>query len=61
MGEFCGIHEANDAKRPLMVMINYNIDLGDYVEWSADNLYNPMSTNEAYKFMINYIVYGFTH
>jgi hypothetical protein len=61
MGEFFGIHEDNDPKKPLMVVINYNIDLGDYVEWSADNLYNPLSTNEAYKFMINYIVYGFTH
>jgi hypothetical protein len=44
-----------------MVVINYNVDLGDYVEWSAENLYNPDSTNEAYKFMINYVVYGMTH
>ena len=38
-----------------------NIDIGDYVEWSGENLYNPLATNEAYKFMINYIVYGMTH
>jgi hypothetical protein len=61
MGEFYGIHEDNDPQRPLKVIINYNIDLGDYVEWSGENLYNPQSTNEAYKFMIIYIVYGFTH
>jgi len=61
MGEFFGIHEGNDRNRRLMVVINYNIDLGDYVEWSGENLYNPQSTNEAYKFMINYIIYGMTH
>jgi hypothetical protein len=61
MGEFLGIHEANDPSRRLQVIINYNIDLGDYVEWSAENLYNPGATNEAYKFMINYIMYGLTH
>jgi hypothetical protein len=61
MGEFYGIHEGNDPARPLTVVINYNIDLGDYVEWSAQDLYNPLSTNEAYKFMVNYVMYGMTH
>jgi hypothetical protein len=61
MGEFYGVHENNDPARPLSMVINYNIDIGDYVEWSAENLYNPQSTNEAYKFMINYLVYGLTH
>jgi hypothetical protein len=61
MGEFYGVHENNDPARPLTMIINYNIDIGDYVEWSADNLYNPHSTNEAYKFMINYLLYGLTH
>ena len=46
---------------PLQVIINYNIDLGDYVEWSAETLYDPQNTNEAYKFMINYLIYGLTH
>jgi hypothetical protein len=61
MGEFFGIHDQNDPSRPLQVIINYNIDLGDYVEWSAETLYDPQSTNEAYKFMINYLIYGLTH
>lgn len=61
MGEFYGIHEQNDRTRPLSVVINYNVDLGDYVEWSAEDLYNPQSTNEAYKFMVNYVIYGMTH
>jgi hypothetical protein len=61
MGEFYGIHEDNDPAGSLSVIINYNIDIGDYVEWSAENLYNPQSTNEAYKFAINYVLYGLTH
>ena len=61
MGEFYGIHENNDASKPLTVVINYNIDIGDYVEWSASTLYNVQSTNEAYKFAINYVLYGLTH
>jgi hypothetical protein len=32
MGEFYGIHEDNDPKKRLMVVINYNMDIGDYME-----------------------------
>ena len=61
MGEFMGIHEDNDPRRRLMVSINYNIDIGDYVEWSGRICTTLLPRNEAYKFMINYIVYGMTH
>lgn len=61
MGEFYGISEENDPNRRLTVIINYNIDIGDYVEWSARDLYDVKSTNEAYKFAINYVIYGLTH
>jgi hypothetical protein len=61
MGEFYGIHEDNDPRKRLMVVINYNIDLGDYVEWSAEDVFAVVPTNEAYKFMINYVIYGLTH
>jgi hypothetical protein len=62
MGEFYGIHEDNDPDKRLNVIINYNIDIGDYMEWSHDQgLYEFASTNEAYKLAINYITYGLTH
>jgi hypothetical protein len=63
MGEFFGIFEDNDPRKNLMVVINYNMDLGDYLEWSADarNRYSLVPTNEAYKFLINYVLYGLTH
>jgi len=60
-GEFYGIHEDNDPNKRLMVVINYNMDIGDYMEWSAMDVYNPLPTNEAYKFGINYVIYGLTH
>ena len=60
MGEFYGIYEDNDPTRRLQVVINHNIDIGDYVEWSAQDIYNRASTSEAYKFMVNYFIYGLT-
>jgi len=59
MGEFYGIHEDNDPNKRLSVIINYNMDLGDYVEWAqSGRAYSFQPTNEAYKFMINYVLYG---
>jgi hypothetical protein len=60
-GEFLGIHEDNDPTRRLMVVINYNNDIGDYMEWSGHNWWPVNTTNEAYKFAINYIVYALSH
>lgn len=60
MGEFYGIHEDNDRTRRLKVVINYNIDIGDYMEWSETSQYDFTPTNEAYKFGINYVIYGLT-
>jgi hypothetical protein len=59
--EFLGIHEDNDLNRRLMVVINYNNDIGDYMEWSHTGLWPVNTTNDAYKFAINYIIYGMTH
>jgi uncharacterized protein DUF4159 len=63
IGEFYGIFKENDPRKHLMVIINYNMDLGDYLEWSADdrNRYSLVPTNEAYKFLINYVLYGLSH
>ena len=59
--QFLGIHEDNDPGKRLMVVINYNNDIGDYMEWSDQNFWPVNITNDAYKFAINYIVYGMTH
>jgi hypothetical protein len=59
--EFLGIHEDNDPDRRLMVVINYNNDIGDYMEWSATDWLPVNPTNDAYKLAVNYLVYGMTH
>ncbi len=61
MGEFYGIHDAEDPSNRLKVVINYNIDIGDYMEHSGRTLYDVAPSNEAYKFAINYLIYGLTH
>ena len=61
MGEFYGIHDPADPSRRLMVVINYNMDIGDYMEHSPSGMYAVAPTNEAYKFGINYLVYALTH
>jgi hypothetical protein len=59
--EFFGIHEDNDPARRLMVVINYNNDIGDYMEWSRTSWLPVNPTNDAYKLAVNYLVYGMTH
>jgi hypothetical protein len=61
MGEFYGIHEGNDPSKRLMVVINYNMDIGDYMEHSGRGFYAVDPTNEAFKFGVNYFIYGLTH
>jgi hypothetical protein len=58
---FRGIFEDNDPDRRLMVIINYNNDIGDYMEWSGAGWWPVNTTNEAYKLAMNYLIYGLTH
>jgi hypothetical protein len=58
--EYLGIFEENDPDRRLMVIINYNNDIGDYMEWSGEGWYPIDMSNDAYKFATNYIIYGLT-
>jgi hypothetical protein len=52
----------DDAGRP-MVLINWNTDMGDGIEWSNAAEYPGYVkfTAEAYRMMINEIVYALTH
>lgn len=59
---YLGIFEDNDPERGrLMVMINWNQDFQEYWEYSDLGYYPIDLSNEAYKFGVNYQVYGFTH
>ncbi len=50
-----------DEKGRLIVIINYNTDLGDAWEWAEDPWYPLDRTNFAYQLGVNMIVYAMTH
>jgi len=58
---YWGIFEDNDPKKRLIAIANVNGDISEYWEFS-DTGYAPVDlNNEAYKYGINYIIYGLTH
>ncbi len=59
--EFWGIFEDNDSSKRLMVIVNYNNDIGESWEYSDSGWWPIDITNDAYKLGINYIVYAMTH
>lgn len=50
-----------DDKGRLLVIINWNTDLGDAWEWAEDPYYPLKFSNFAYQLGINMIVYGMSH
>jgi hypothetical protein len=50
-----------DERGQLMVLINYNTDLGDAWEWAEDPWYPLDKANYAYRMGVNMIVYAMTH
>ncbi len=58
--EYLGVFEDNDPSKRLMVIVNYNNDIGDYMEWSGQGWYAIDLTNDAYKLATNYIIYALT-
>jgi len=58
---YYGIFEDNDPEKRLMVIVNYDNDIGEYWEWS-DTGWVPIDiSNEAYKLGIDYVIYALTH
>ncbi len=61
LAEFYGIYEDNDPGKRLIAIINFNNDVGDYMEWSDEGFLPIDLSNEAYKLSVNYVVYALTH
>ena len=53
-----GIHDENGR---LMVIINWNTDLGDAWEWADDPRYPLKYSTYAYEMGVNFIVYAMSH
>jgi hypothetical protein len=58
---FYGLFEDNDPEKRLIAIANHNNDIGEYWEFSNTGLVPIDLSNEAYKFGVNYIMYGMTH
>ena len=58
--QYFGVFQDNDARKRVMMIINFNQDIGDYWEWS-DRGFNIVPSNEAYKLGVNYLIYALTH
>ena len=58
---YFAMFENNDPAGRMIALANWNNDLGDYWEWSAEGLYGSDPTNDAYRLGVNYIVYAMTH
>jgi hypothetical protein len=56
--EFFGIFEDNDPTKRQLAMINYNADIGEFMEYSATGFAPVDVTNEAYKLAVNYIMHA---
>ena len=58
---YYAMFENNDPSGRMMALANHNNDIAEYWEWSAEGLYNPDPTSNAYRLGVNYYVYAMTH
>ena len=57
---YLGLFEDNDRTKRQLAMINYNNDVGEYMDYEPQG-FLPVGSNEAYKLGVNYIIYALTH
>jgi hypothetical protein len=58
---YWGIFEDNNPSKRLLVIANVDGDISEYWEWSDTGFAPVALDNEAYKYGINYFIYGITH
>ena len=59
--EFHGVFEDNDPAGRLMIIANYNNDIGEYWEFMETGRFPIDLTNDSYEFGVNYVIYAMTH
>ena len=55
------VHGIFDDDGRLMMLINWNTDMGDAWEHADDPWYPEPMTALAYRFAVNYLIYSMTH
>lgn len=58
---YYAVFQDNDPAKRIMMIVNYNNDIGEWWQWS-DRGFSPVPvSNEAYKLGVNYLIYALTH
>jgi hypothetical protein len=57
---YLAYYQDDDPKKRIMMIVNLNLDIGEYWQWSNRG-FSPVPSNEAYKLGVNYLVYALTH
>lgn len=58
---FLGVFEDNDPEKRLLLVANYNNDIGESWEYSDTGFIPIEISNVAYKLGVNYVMYAMTH
>jgi hypothetical protein len=58
---YLGYFDGNDPAGRMLAVVNYNNDIGEFMEYSGTGFFPVDLTNEAYKLGVNYIMYALTH
>jgi hypothetical protein len=58
---YWGLFENNDQSKRLVAIADRDGDLGEYWEYSDQGYFPVDLSNTAYKFGVNYFIYGLTH
>ncbi|MEP6491212.1 MAG: DUF4159 domain-containing protein [bacterium] len=58
---FRALFVGNNPDKRIMVLLNFNTDVSNYWEFSAQGFMPVSESNEAYKLGVNYIMYALTH
>jgi hypothetical protein len=61
VAEFWAYFENNDPEGRLLVVANYNTDIGEFWEYSDYGFVAIDLSNEAYKLGVNYLMYAIMH
>ena len=59
--QFKALFVDNDPNKRMMVLLNFNTDVSNYWEFSAQGFVPVSDANEAYELGVNYLVYALTH
>jgi hypothetical protein len=58
---YYGMFEDNDPQKRVLAIAGHNQDLGEFWEFSDTGMMPVDLSNEAYKFGVNYFIYGLIH